>query len=132
MRMLVLALAVAGGPLVAAAGAQTPQSPAVAPQPAAVAPEAQGQILVLQDDNAGETRRRLYEILRQYPPSLMTVLRLDPTLLTSAPYIAPYPALAAFLSQHPEVARNPAFFLGQSSDNRDESRAIRSRRRPKA
>jgi hypothetical protein len=36
----------------------------------------------------------------------------DPSLMTRADYLAPYPALGAFLSQHPEVVRNPSFFLG--------------------
>jgi hypothetical protein len=40
------------------------------------------------------------------------VLSLDPTLLTNQAYLEPYPALAAFLAQHPEIAHNPGFFLG--------------------
>jgi hypothetical protein len=40
------------------------------------------------------------------------VLRLDPSLLTRPDYLTPYPTLATFLSQHPEVAHNPVFFLG--------------------
>ena len=28
-------------------------------------------------------------------------------------YLAPYPALAAFLQQHPEIVRNPSYFLGR-------------------
>jgi hypothetical protein len=31
-------------------------------------------------------------------------------------YLAPYPALAAFLKQHPEISRNPTFFLGRPED----------------
>ena len=52
------------------------------------------------------------EVLRQYPPSLAEVLRLDPSLLTSEQYIATYPGLAAFVARHPEVVRNPAYFFG--------------------
>ena len=36
----------------------------------------------------------------------------DPSLLTRADYLAPYPVLWAFLQKHPEIARNPSFFLG--------------------
>ena len=61
---------------------------------------------------ARETRDQLMEVLRQYPPSLAEVLRLDPSLLTSEQYIATYPGLAAFVARHPEVARNPAYFFG--------------------
>jgi hypothetical protein len=32
--------------------------------------------------------------------------------LTQADYLTPYPALVGFLQKHPEVARNPSFFLG--------------------
>lgn len=119
MRTMALVLAVVVGPIVGPASAQTPPAAARPPAPAVEAQPAQGQVLVLQDESAGETRRRLYDILRQHPPSLTTVLRLDPALLTTASYMAPYPALAAFLSQHPEIARNPAFFLGQP--DQDES-----------
>jgi len=64
------------------------------------------------EQTARETRDRLQQILQQYPPSVGQVLRLDPSLLTKADYIAPYPTLAAYLGQHPEVAHNPTFFLG--------------------
>jgi hypothetical protein len=31
--------------------------------------------------------------------------------MSSAGYLAPYPGLSAFLAQHPEIARNPDYFL---------------------
>src|SRR5881628_54726 len=67
---------------------------------------------VVTDQNARETRDRLRDILGQYPPSLALVLQLDPTLLARQDYLAPYPTLASYLAQHPEVAHNPAYFLG--------------------
>src|SRR5256885_7969742 len=57
------------------------------------------------EQTARETRERLHLILQQYPPSVGQVLRLDPSLLTKPDYLAPYPTLAAYLSQHPEVAQ---------------------------
>jgi hypothetical protein len=71
---------------------------------------------VLQMD-ADATRRALEEVLQQYPPSLPRVLRLDPTLLANDGYLKPYPQLAAFLNQHPEVAHNPNYFLSQFGEN---------------
>ncbi len=65
------------------------------------------------DSNAQETQRRLQELLRQYPPSLGRVLALDPTLVGNTAYLEPYPQLAAFLEQHPEIAHNPSFFFDQ-------------------
>jgi hypothetical protein len=65
--------------------------------------------------SAAETREQLQRMFaRQYPPTLQQVLRLDPTLLTNSQYLALYPALAAFLAQHPEVAHNPGFFIGDA------------------
>ncbi len=67
---------------------------------------------------ADDTREQLERLLEQYPPSLPRVLRLDPTLLTDATYLQPYPALAAFLAQHPEIAHNPSFFFSRyQNDN---------------
>jgi hypothetical protein len=85
--------------------AQAPAKPAPAPTPVA-AP--------VDERDARETRQRLREIFNQYPPSVGQVLRLDPSLLTKPEYVAPYPTLAGFLAQHPEVAHNPAFFIGES------------------
>jgi hypothetical protein len=63
------------------------------------------------DGNAQETQQRLQELLRGYPPSIGEVLALDPTLLTNQAYLEPYPQLSTFLSQHPEIAHNPSYFL---------------------
>jgi hypothetical protein len=62
--------------------------------------------------NAHETRERLNALLDQHPPSLREVLRIDPMLLRNGDYLALYPALVAFLQQHPEIGHNPEFFLG--------------------
>jgi hypothetical protein len=42
------------------------------------------------------------------------VLQADPSLIDRPDYLTPYPRLAEFLKQHPEVARDPAFFLGSA------------------
>jgi hypothetical protein len=57
-------------------------------------------------------REALQELLRQYPPAVGEVLARDPSLLSRADYLGPYPALVAFLTQHPEIARNPSFYFG--------------------
>jgi hypothetical protein len=64
------------------------------------------------DQNARETRDHLRQILQQYPPSLTQVLQIDPSLLSKADYLAPYPTLDAYVKQHPEIAHNAAFFIG--------------------
>ena len=100
----------------AAAAAQN-RAAAQAPPPAAPAVAAGAT-----DENARETRDRLRELLDQYPPSLAQVLRLDPSLVSRSDYVAPYPRLAAFLAQHPEVAHNPVFFLGDARFNVPDAR----------
>jgi hypothetical protein len=67
--------------------------------------------------DADETRRQLDDVLRAYPSTLPRILRMDPTLLDNPGYLQPYPALAAFLTQHPEIKHNPAYFLAQYGDN---------------
>ena len=93
----------------AAQSRTTPPVPQAAPAPVQ-------QAVPALDENARDTRERLHQILDQYPPTLGQVLRLDPTLLTRADYLAPYPTLAGFLAAHPEIAHNPTFFVGQAVD----------------
>jgi heme/copper-type cytochrome/quinol oxidase subunit 3 len=76
-------------------------------------PAAPQVVAPVDERDARETRQRLHEIFSQYPPSVGQVLRLDPSLLTKSEYMASYPTLAAFIAQHPEVAHNPAFFVGE-------------------
>lgn len=66
--------------------------------------------------NAHNTRSELHNLLWQLPPSVRAVLQNDPALMERPDYLAPYPALEAFLKQHPEIARNPTFFLGRPED----------------
>jgi hypothetical protein len=104
-----------------AAGAAGQAKPADS-RPAEAVPPPAGD-----ERTARDARERLHEIFEQYPPSVAQVLRLDPSLLTKPDYLAPYPTLAAYLTQHPEVAHNPLFFLGgafggqQYSDNRSQA-----------
>lgn len=104
---LALAILALAGP----AGAQGPER---IPPTLVQRQGGQGQeLLIVQDsDDAQATRQSLQQILRQLPPAVGEVLRRDPSLLTRPDYLEPYPALTAFLQQHPEIARNPSFFLG--------------------
>ena len=67
--------------------------------------------------SATQTRDELREILREHPPQLAAVLKLDPTLLSNQAYMATYPDLTQFITQHPEVGHNPSYyFSGISAD----------------
>jgi hypothetical protein len=78
------------------------------------APQTPQQIPVFQEtSDARETREQWIRLLRQHPPAVAEVLQRDPSLLSRADYLAPYPALWGFLQRHPEIVRNPSFFLGE-------------------
>ena len=74
--------------------------------------QAQAQAAQGLNADAGQIRDQLMGIFQQYPPSVREVLQLDPVLMSNANYLALYPKLAAFLSQHPEIAHNPVYFIG--------------------
>ncbi|MFZ2493047.1 MAG: hypothetical protein WA208_16305 [Thermoanaerobaculia bacterium] len=59
-----------------------------------------------------QLRSQFSQIIRDHPPELATILALDPTLLSNGAYMAAYPAIAEFVRAHPEVQRNPRFYLG--------------------
>lgn len=99
---VVMAAALLVSPAVGLAQAQTGQTSA----PTAVAVQ-----------NAEQVREQFRSVLRQYPPALGRVLLLDPTLLLSQAYLEPYPVLRQFLGAHPEVARDPVYFLGHLSQS---------------
>jgi len=89
-----------------AAAAQRPAVPAE--QPAAASPAPQ---VVLNEQDSRETRSDLEALLKRLPPSVGRVMRIDPSLMRNEAYLAPYPAVAAFLRQHPDVVQNPNYYL---------------------
>ena len=100
MRVLTTLLLVTGlGTGVLAQGA-----PATATQPSQPAP-------VALETDARQVREQLRDILTKYPPEVGRILKMDPTMLSNQPYLAQYPALQQFLAAHPEIARNPTFYL---------------------
>jgi hypothetical protein len=62
--------------------------------------------------DAQRTRADLSALMRRFPPSVGAVLAMDHSLLGNSAYLEPYPALVAFLNEHPEVIHNPSFFFG--------------------
>jgi hypothetical protein len=79
------------------------QAQAPAQNQASVAAESQQDL--------GATQQRLMELLR-VSPALAEVVSSDPSLLADQQYVAKSnPELATFLQQHPEIGRNPSFWL---------------------
>jgi hypothetical protein len=111
-RFLPLAFVVASGlPALA-------QVPAVPAQPAPPMP-----LVRIDQPDAQGTREGLFRLMQRYPPELRNVLSLDPSLTGNQAYLAPYPALASFLNEHPEIARNPSFYFGPAFDPGKDSRS---------
>ena len=102
-----------GAPL---AQSRTPAAGPAGDASAAQPEGARGPLEVVRPADAENIRQQMQELLRRHPPSLRQVLVLDPTLLTNDDYLAPYPELAAYLSQHPDVAHNPSFYIGSPAE----------------
>jgi len=63
------------------------------------------------EQDVATQQRELIKLLR-LSPTLTTVVAHDPSLLANQDYVARNnPQLAAFLMAHPEIARNPEFYL---------------------
>lgn len=92
-------LGVAGGAEVTAQGVERQ-----------IAPQQQAAPVAISQD-ARQTREEFENLLRRLPPTVGRVLRLDPSLMRNQSYLQPYPALTAFLQQHPEVPNNPGYYL---------------------
>jgi len=58
-----------------------------------------------------QTRTEFRQLLDRHPPQIGKVLKLDPTLFGNQSYLSTYPALAAFIAQHPEIAHSPGYYL---------------------
>lgn len=86
-------------------GVAQPRAQSAAPTTAA------GAAPVPDDREVAETQAELIRLLR-LSPTLTTVISHDPSLLSNQEYVARNnPQLAAFLAAHPDVARNPDFYL---------------------
>jgi hypothetical protein len=98
-------------PIAGVAGAQSKHPAKPAQSPAAQAPAADATGPAPSDKDIAATQRQLIELLR-LSPTLTTVVSHDPSLLADQEYVSRHnPQLAAFLTAHPEVARNPDFYL---------------------
>lgn len=96
--ILTLAVAIAGGVLAQPATTTTTTTSAPA-QPLGGAEPRQ------------EVRDQFVRLLAQHPPEVAPIVVLDPTLLSNDPFLARYPELAQFVAAHPEIRRNPHYFV---------------------
>ena len=86
-------------------GVAQPRATAPAPAPAV------GTAPAPNERDVAATQTELIRLLR-LSPTLTTVVSHDPSLLSNQDYVTHNnPQLGAFLTAHPEVARNPEFYL---------------------
>jgi hypothetical protein len=77
----------------------------------------------------GATQQKLLELIR-VSPSLAKTVAIDPSLVSDTEYVQKNnPDLAQFLTEHPEVVRNPGFYL--FSDLREQGQPNYDVMRPK-
>lgn len=95
----------------------------------AAPPKAQGQriptapvqvpaVTQAEQADADRTRNEFRELLFHFPPALREVLALDSSLLSNPAYLEPYPGVSAFLAAHPEIARDPGYYVGEYRPDR--------------
>lgn len=103
LRSSLAALLLVGFGLAPTLRAQARTAPGVPAAPAALPPPT--------DQELQATQEQLIKLLR-LSPTLTTVVEHDPTLLSNQEYVnRNNPQLGQFLASHPEVARNPEFYL---------------------
>ncbi len=79
----------------------------------------QGAIAPVSDQEVADTQEQLIKLLR-LSPTLTSVVAHDPSLLSNQDYVSRNnPQLAQFLVTHPEVARNPEFYLFTNLNPKD-------------
>lgn len=92
-------------------GGQALAPPPLRAQAPARTERAAPAVVTVENPDADRTREQLMELLGRYPPSVGQVLKLDSSLLSNADYLATYPSLGVFLTQHPEVLRDPEYYF---------------------
>jgi hypothetical protein len=60
-----------------------------------------------------EIRDQFTRLLEQHPYELWMILKLDPALLTNDAFMSGYPEVQEFVARHPEILKNPRFYLAQ-------------------
>ncbi|MGH9342508.1 MAG: hypothetical protein ACRD19_01915, partial [Terriglobia bacterium] len=70
------------------------------------------------DQEAMESTRRDFMTLMQNHPRFWSAVQADPSLLSDQEYVNRDPVLASFFARHPEVARDPDYFVGWNGNFR--------------
>lgn len=114
--ILMLVLGPAGGLIAQEAPTADPADPEVSASPSASPAETPETETEAENPSTGrhyEVREQLTRLLEQHPDELWMLLKLDPALLTNDTFMSGYPEVEEFLVQHPEIHKNPRFYLSR-------------------
>jgi hypothetical protein len=91
----------------------------VSAQASAAPTKAQPSATPISDQELSDTQEQLIKLLRM-SPTLTSAVAADPSLLSDQAYVdRSNPELGQFLLSHPDVARNPDFYLFSNLNSRD-------------
>ena len=90
-------------------------------QPARSQPAAERAQTTIHPD-ARSTRAQLIELLKDHPPAVARVLKLDPSLMRDESYLNTYPTLRQFLAEHPEIPQNASYYFDEVYEGSWQSR----------
>ena len=110
---LMLVLTLAGKLIAQAPSTAAPTDPAASTAPA-TSPAAKTPTEKTEDPSTGrhyKVREQFMRLLQQHPDELWMILKLDPSLLTNDAFMSGYPEVREFVAGHPEILKNPRFFL---------------------
>lgn len=93
----------------------------VSAAPAEAGAETEAGTETRREKSSYEIRNEFSNLVRRSPSELGQLLFLDPSLMTNEPFMAGYPAVAGYLRDHPEVIRNPRFYLAEFTPRKPET-----------
>lgn len=73
-----------------------------------------------------ELQGRFTRLLERHPDELWMILKLDPALLTNQAFLSGYPEIQEFLARHPEILKNPRFYLAHFSNPTQDGSGLES------
>jgi len=98
--------------MLAIAGGASAQPAATTAATTATATTTSAPVPLLDDTQPRhQVREQFMRLLAQHPPEVEPLVVLDPTLLSNEPFLARYPELAQFVAAHPEIRRNPHYYV---------------------
>jgi hypothetical protein len=71
-----------------------------------------------------EVRDQFTRLLEQHPYELWMILKLDPALLANDSFMSGYPEVQEFVAKHPEVLKNPRFYLANFRSPAQEDHSV--------